>query len=237
MPKRRAVEAAYFPWASGLNALLDSLVDLDEDPDDASHLRRYESREHAAERLAAIAVGARERVSATARRSAARGDPHGDGGDVPVTARGLETRSGGRVQRRLRGFRAADAPGARRPRGAPRRTWSRRALEGASPYARCAEPQSDTGHRLAAARVRRSCRRRTREMGPAGRRGFRKARGRPGGSSSLWRFPDQGGSGWLPCGGRAQGRRVQPADSPQGKRMAASSVQQVDNQSFQPMAR
>jgi hypothetical protein len=59
----RAVEAAYFPWASGLNALLDSLVDLDEDPEDASHLRRYRSREHAAERLTAIAVEARRRVS------------------------------------------------------------------------------------------------------------------------------------------------------------------------------
>jgi tetraprenyl-beta-curcumene synthase len=58
------VESAYFPWASGLNALLDSLVDLDEDPEHASHLRRYESLEHAAERLAAIASGARERVAA-----------------------------------------------------------------------------------------------------------------------------------------------------------------------------
>lgn len=58
-----AVEAAYFPWASGLNALLDSLVDLDEDPDGASHLRRYESLEAGAERLGAIASCARERVS------------------------------------------------------------------------------------------------------------------------------------------------------------------------------
>jgi tetraprenyl-beta-curcumene synthase len=58
------LEAAYFPWASGLNALLDSLVDLDEDPEDASHLRRYDSHQHAAERLATIASGARERVSA-----------------------------------------------------------------------------------------------------------------------------------------------------------------------------
>lgn len=57
------VEAAYFPWASGLNALLDSLVDLDEDPEEASHLRRYESRERAAERLGEIAAGARRRVS------------------------------------------------------------------------------------------------------------------------------------------------------------------------------
>jgi tetraprenyl-beta-curcumene synthase len=60
----RQVESAYFPWAGGLNALLDSLVDLDEDPEDASHLRRYSSHEHAAERLKAIAIGARQRVSA-----------------------------------------------------------------------------------------------------------------------------------------------------------------------------
>ena len=60
----RRVESAYFPWASGLNALLDSLVDLDEDPEEASHLRRYGSSEHAGERLQAIAAGARERVSA-----------------------------------------------------------------------------------------------------------------------------------------------------------------------------
>jgi tetraprenyl-beta-curcumene synthase len=59
----RRVESAYFPWASGLNALLDSLVDLDEDPEGASHLRRYRSREHAAERLEAIASGARRRVA------------------------------------------------------------------------------------------------------------------------------------------------------------------------------
>lgn len=59
----RRVERAYFPWATGLNALLDSLVDLDEDPEGASHLRRYESHEHAAERLASIASGARRRVS------------------------------------------------------------------------------------------------------------------------------------------------------------------------------
>lgn len=58
------VESAYFPWASGLNALLDSLVDLDEDPEGASHLRRYRSREHAAARLQALAAGARQRVAA-----------------------------------------------------------------------------------------------------------------------------------------------------------------------------
>jgi tetraprenyl-beta-curcumene synthase len=58
------VDSAYFPWASGLNALLDSLVDLDEDPEHASHLRRYASQEIAGERLAAIAAAASERVSA-----------------------------------------------------------------------------------------------------------------------------------------------------------------------------
>jgi tetraprenyl-beta-curcumene synthase len=57
------VEAAYFPWASGLNAMLDSLVDLDEDPEHATHLRRYDSSERAVERLRAIAMGARRRVS------------------------------------------------------------------------------------------------------------------------------------------------------------------------------
>jgi tetraprenyl-beta-curcumene synthase len=59
----RAVESAYFPWASGLNALLDSLVDLDEDPVEASHVRRYESFELAAERLSSIAAGSRTRVA------------------------------------------------------------------------------------------------------------------------------------------------------------------------------
>jgi tetraprenyl-beta-curcumene synthase len=59
----RAVESAYFPWASGLNALLDSLVDLDEDPPDASHLLRYSSLEAAAGRLEMIATGARARLS------------------------------------------------------------------------------------------------------------------------------------------------------------------------------
>jgi tetraprenyl-beta-curcumene synthase len=57
------VESAYFPWASGLNALLDSLVDLDEDPEGASHLRRYGSHQLAAERLEMIASQARRRVS------------------------------------------------------------------------------------------------------------------------------------------------------------------------------
>ncbi|MFI5029013.1 MAG: DUF2600 family protein [Solirubrobacterales bacterium] len=57
------VESAYFPWASGLNALLDSLVDLDEDPEGASHLRRYENPEIATERIAMIASCARRRLS------------------------------------------------------------------------------------------------------------------------------------------------------------------------------
>jgi len=60
----RRVESAYFPWASGLNALLDSLVDLDEDPAEVSHLRRYPSRELAAERMVLFASSARGRVSA-----------------------------------------------------------------------------------------------------------------------------------------------------------------------------
>ena len=60
----RRVESAYFPWASGLNALLDSLVDLDEDPVGASHVRRYESLPVAGEHLSQIAAGARRRVSA-----------------------------------------------------------------------------------------------------------------------------------------------------------------------------
>jgi tetraprenyl-beta-curcumene synthase len=58
------VESAYFPSASGLNALLDSLVDLDEDPDGASHLRRYESPRLAAERLEEIAGDARRQLTA-----------------------------------------------------------------------------------------------------------------------------------------------------------------------------
>jgi tetraprenyl-beta-curcumene synthase len=59
----RRVASAYFPWASALNALLDSLVDLDEDPDGASHLRRYESPAVAAERLGMITSTARRKVS------------------------------------------------------------------------------------------------------------------------------------------------------------------------------
>jgi tetraprenyl-beta-curcumene synthase len=59
----RRVEAAYFPWASGLNALLDSLVDLDEDPEEASHLRRYDSLEEAGGRLELFARRARARVA------------------------------------------------------------------------------------------------------------------------------------------------------------------------------
>jgi tetraprenyl-beta-curcumene synthase len=57
------VESAYFPWASGLNALLDSLVDLEEDPAHASHIRRYATPELAGERLAEIAAGARRRLA------------------------------------------------------------------------------------------------------------------------------------------------------------------------------
>jgi tetraprenyl-beta-curcumene synthase len=58
----RQVERAYFPWASALNALLDSLIDLDEDAEVASHLRRYASFEGAAKRLATITTMARGRL-------------------------------------------------------------------------------------------------------------------------------------------------------------------------------
>ena len=96
-PRRRAqarptparVESAYFPWASGLNALLDSLVDLDEDPEDASHLRRYDipgdrRRAPGDDRLRRPRAGLR-----AARRRAARGDPRGDGRALSGSARGV----------------------------------------------------------------------------------------------------------------------------------------------------
>ncbi len=58
-----AVESAYFPWVNALNTLLDSLVDLDEDPSQQRHIERYRSPEAAAERLAEIATRARAGVS------------------------------------------------------------------------------------------------------------------------------------------------------------------------------
>jgi tetraprenyl-beta-curcumene synthase len=58
-----AVEGAYFPWASGLNALLDSLIDLDEDPVGTSHMRRYPSPEVGARRMRMLAASARARLS------------------------------------------------------------------------------------------------------------------------------------------------------------------------------
>jgi tetraprenyl-beta-curcumene synthase len=57
-----AVERAYFPWVNALNTLLDSLVDLDEDPAQQRHIERYRSPQAAAERLAAIAARARAGV-------------------------------------------------------------------------------------------------------------------------------------------------------------------------------
>ncbi len=57
-----AVESAYFPWVNALNTLLDSLVDLDEDPSQQRHIERYRSPEAAAERLAEIATRARAGV-------------------------------------------------------------------------------------------------------------------------------------------------------------------------------
>ena len=57
-----AVEGAYFPWVNALNTLLDSLVDLDEDPSQQRHIERYGSPQAAAERLAAIAARSRAGV-------------------------------------------------------------------------------------------------------------------------------------------------------------------------------
>lgn len=57
-----AVDSAYFPWVNALNTLLDSLVDLDEDPARQRHIERYGSTQTAAERLAAIAAAARTGV-------------------------------------------------------------------------------------------------------------------------------------------------------------------------------
>ena len=58
-----AVERVYFPWVNALNTLLDSLVDLDEDPALQRHIERYGSPQAAAERVAAIATRARAGVS------------------------------------------------------------------------------------------------------------------------------------------------------------------------------
>ena len=58
-----AMERVYFPWVNALNTLLDSLVDLDEDPALQRHIERYGSPGGAAERLAAIATRARAGVS------------------------------------------------------------------------------------------------------------------------------------------------------------------------------
>ena len=58
-----AVEKVYFPWVNALNTLLDSLVDLDEDPALQRHIERYGSLQAAAERVAAIATRARAGVS------------------------------------------------------------------------------------------------------------------------------------------------------------------------------
>ena len=57
-----AVERAYFPWVNALNTMLDSLVDLDEDPSQQRHIERYGSPQAAAERLAAIAARSRAGV-------------------------------------------------------------------------------------------------------------------------------------------------------------------------------
>lgn len=61
-----AVERAYFPWVNALNTLLDSLVDLDEDPAQQRHIERFGSPQAAAERLAGIASEARAGLSGLA---------------------------------------------------------------------------------------------------------------------------------------------------------------------------
>jgi tetraprenyl-beta-curcumene synthase len=58
-----AVDKVYFPWVNALNTLLDSLVDLDEDPALQRHIERYGSMQAAAERVTAIANRARAGVS------------------------------------------------------------------------------------------------------------------------------------------------------------------------------
>jgi tetraprenyl-beta-curcumene synthase len=56
------VERAYFPWVNALNTMLDSLVDLDEDPSQQRHIERYGSPQAAGERLATIAARSRAGV-------------------------------------------------------------------------------------------------------------------------------------------------------------------------------
>ncbi len=58
-----ATERVYFPWVNALNTLLDSLVDLDEDPALQRHIERYGSPRAAAERLASFTDRARAEVS------------------------------------------------------------------------------------------------------------------------------------------------------------------------------
>lgn len=63
------IAAAYWPWVTGLNALLDDLIDLAEDAAEGTHsyVARYPSRDIAAERLGALAAQARRRVDALPR--------------------------------------------------------------------------------------------------------------------------------------------------------------------------
>lgn len=61
----RSIDAAYFPPICAISALLDSLIDLPHDADTINHsfAAHYTTSSHAAERYAAIIVGAEERLS------------------------------------------------------------------------------------------------------------------------------------------------------------------------------
>lgn len=58
------IAAAYWPWITGLNALLDDLIDVAEDAAEGTHsyVARYPGRDAAAERLGALAAHARHAI-------------------------------------------------------------------------------------------------------------------------------------------------------------------------------
>jgi tetraprenyl-beta-curcumene synthase len=64
------IAAAYWPWVTGLNALLDDLVDTAEDAADGTHsyVAHYADRDVTAARLGAIAARARRAVDGLPRR-------------------------------------------------------------------------------------------------------------------------------------------------------------------------
>ncbi|MBB4663837.1 DUF2600 family protein [Conexibacter arvalis] len=86
------VDAAYFPAACALSSLLDSLVDRDRDAasGDVSAIARYAESAEAADRLAAIAGDAADRLGALRRGRRHRAIVDGIGAYY-VSARGAET--------------------------------------------------------------------------------------------------------------------------------------------------